>query len=77
MNAHLIHFVEGPLASDFIAANDAVFDVPPPRKPDIKLALVPEAETGNPAAAESNTDNAAPANTTEQDDYALGGYAGI
>jgi len=67
MNAHLIHFVDGPLAGDFIAANDAVFDVPPPHKPDIKLALVPVAEAGK----------AAPANTTEQDDYALGGYAGI
>ena len=77
MNAHLIHFVEGPLASDFIAANDAVSDVPSPRKADIKLILVPAAQAENPVPTEGNTDKAAPANTTEQDDYALGGYAGI
>jgi hypothetical protein len=64
MNAHLIRIVEGPQAGDVVAANDAVFDPPSPRKRDSQLTLV-----STPRAAEEKN--------SEQDDYVLGGYAGI
>jgi len=76
MNAHLIRIVEGPLAGDCSAANDAVFDVPSPRARATRLTLVlVPAENGSTPG--SDADNAALASTTEQDDYVLGGYAGI
>jgi len=73
MNAHLIRIVEGPQASDSVAANDSTFDFPA----TITLGLVPAPQAGNPDSSEGNVDNVDPAKTTEPDDYALGGYAGI
>ena len=74
MNAHLIRIVEGPLAGDAIAANDAVFDLPMPRARGTQLTLVPAPSESTPVDAESDD---ADVRTSEQDDYVLGGYAGI
>jgi hypothetical protein len=77
MNAHMmIHIVEGPLLGDAHAANEPVFDPPPPRAREVRLTLLAEPAESN-HAPDSNVDNAARAKTTEQNDYVLGGYAGI
>ncbi|MDR3388460.1 MAG: hypothetical protein P4L92_15535 [Rudaea sp.] len=77
MNAHRICIVEGPLAGDALAANNAVFDLPRSRSCKTGLSLVPAPAENNPSAPESNADDVEPAKTTEQDDYIRGGYAGI
>ena len=68
MNAHLIRIVEGPLPGDALAANDAVFDLPPARTRDTSLTLV--------SAIDARVDkpNAIPYASAE-DEYYLGGYA--
>ena len=76
MNVHMIHIVEGPLVGDALAANDTIFDLPTPCPRETRLTLLPAPAESN-HAPDSNTDNAASAKTTEQDDYVLGGYAGI
>ena len=75
MNAHMIRIVEGPLPGDVLAANDAVFDQPRSRRTN--LTLVPAPATGSPAPADDDTDAAKPGSKTDEDDYVLGGYAGI
>ena len=74
MNAHLIRIVEGPLAGNVIAANDAVFELPTLRLRETRLRLVPAPAQDSPV---SGSDKAASASTSELDDYVLGGYAGI
>jgi hypothetical protein len=76
MNAYLIHFVEGPLASDALAANDAAFHLPASSSRDTILTLVP-APAASSANLESDSLNAILANTNTEEEFYLGGYAGI
>jgi hypothetical protein len=77
VNAHLNRIVEGPLASDTVAANDADLTLSAAPARNTSLTLVPAQTVSNPVPADSNTQNAEPGKTTERDDYVLGGYAGI
>lgn len=77
MNAHLIRIVEGPLASNALAANDPVFEQPAARARSANLSLVRTPAPDYPACTDNNGDNAEPAGIADEDDYYLGGYAGI
>jgi hypothetical protein len=76
MNAYLIRFVEGPLANDALAANDAVFDLSASSVRDAILTLVP-APAASSTNVESNPLNAILTNTNAEEEFYLGGYAGI
>jgi hypothetical protein len=77
VNAHLNRIVEGPLASDTVAANDADLALSAAPARNTSLTLVPAPAESNPVPADSNTENTGTGKTTEGDDYVLGGYAGI
>jgi len=77
MSAHLIRIVEGPLAGDALAANDPVFDPPAARVRSTSLTLVYAQALGNPAPTDNNGEKAESATNADEDDYYLGGYAGI
>jgi hypothetical protein len=76
MNAYLIRFVEGPLACDALAANDDAFDLPASSTRDTILTLVP-APAASSANVESDPLNAILTNTNTEEEFYLGGYAGI
>jgi hypothetical protein len=73
VNAHLNRIVEGPLASDTVAANDTEF-APPALSAN--LTLVFAQDVGSPAKGDIETANATTGAIAEND-YVLGGYAGI